>query len=85
MENYKLKFEPDLKVVVDLETYLTKVKLDINLEVFYPAQTDGRPWSDGYIADCTKKMTDEVMEEIREKVEAFIKVAAPYNCYGKGN
>ena len=49
--------------------------------MIYEAQHDGRSWSRDFVEECEANLIEKIMEDLKPKVEAFVRKTKPYDCH----
>jgi hypothetical protein len=79
--NFSLSVVEDDKVYLSQESFRPLQKIGVVIRVLMDAQHDGRMWREDFVEEKHRKLVEEIMSQIRPRVEDFVRKTNPYGIH----
>lgn len=80
-QGYRIRTETYGNAALCPMTFCPMDTMKIGLSVLHDAQHDGRSWTLDEVKDSEDEMIENIMSDLRSKVEEFVRKSKPYHCH----
>lgn len=81
IQNYQVVTKEDPQVTLCPESYRPQKTMHIDLKLKFEAQHDGRSWTPDWKEKCDKRLIEEIMGDLKQKIEEFVASVNPFNIH----
>lgn len=80
--NYKISFNVDPTLYMDIETFMPYNKANIDLYILIDPQHDGHLWPKEFVEGEEHLLVEEILDKLRFHITELVQKTKPFSIHG---